>query len=173
MRRSVEPEWLDHLAAQDPRALRSRRDLRRLNAIMANARLIARELRRVAPAGFASIAEIGAGDGTFLAKLAHALHGPTQVEATLVDCHDLVRAETLADFSTRGWKASAVQADIFEWLEREPRPAFDVVIANLFLHHFDSAALVLLLERLVDRTAIFIACEPRRLRRHQRFSVRH
>ena len=48
MTRSVEPEWLDVLPADDPRALRSRRDLRRVNALMANARIVARELRRAA-----------------------------------------------------------------------------------------------------------------------------
>ena len=34
--RCVEPETLDHLREDDPRAIRSRRDLRRINRIMGN-----------------------------------------------------------------------------------------------------------------------------------------
>ena len=42
--RVLEPEWLDELPPQDPRAVRSRADLRRVNWLMGNARLIARVL---------------------------------------------------------------------------------------------------------------------------------
>ena len=45
MTRRVEPELLDELPASDPRAVRSRQDLRRVNAWMGNARIMARALR--------------------------------------------------------------------------------------------------------------------------------
>src|SRR5262245_27301775 len=39
--RRVEPEWLDGLPATDPGAIRSRRDLRRLNRIMGHVGIVA------------------------------------------------------------------------------------------------------------------------------------
>ena len=59
--RLLEPEWLDELAPQDPRAERSRRDLRRINAIMCNARIIPRHLGQAR-----RIADLGGGDGSLL-----------------------------------------------------------------------------------------------------------
>lgn len=42
--RTVEAEWLDQLAADDPRAIRSRLDLRRINTCMLQAGIMARRL---------------------------------------------------------------------------------------------------------------------------------
>ena len=53
-------------------------------------------------------------------------------------------------------------ADVFEWLARPADRVFDVIIANLFLHHFDAAGLKTLLSSVAQRTRMFIACEPRR-----------
>ena len=39
--RVLEPEWLDALPHEDPRARRSRRDLVRVNALMGNDRIVA------------------------------------------------------------------------------------------------------------------------------------
>jgi hypothetical protein len=155
MIRSVEPEWLDELRAQDPRALRARRDLRRINTLMGNASIIARELRRL---HIKSIAEIGAGSGTLL--LGCTKEDP--VEATLVDRRSVVSRETLGQYQARGWSARAVEADVFDWLA-EPREArFDAIVANLFLHHFEPGRLGLLLSLAARETRAFIACEPRR-----------
>ena len=38
----------------------------------------------------------------------------------------------------------------------------DVMLANLFLHHFKDEPLRALLQLAADRTALFLACEPRR-----------
>jgi hypothetical protein len=46
--RRVESELLDQLPANDPRAIRSRRDLTRVNAWMRNAACVASALRRYA-----------------------------------------------------------------------------------------------------------------------------
>src|SRR5260370_30188321 len=43
--RSLEPEWLDELEPEDPRALRSRRDLLRVNLWMLNCRTVGRAPR--------------------------------------------------------------------------------------------------------------------------------
>src|SRR3954469_16731047 len=40
MLRRVEPETLDHLPETDPQAVRSRRDLRRVNRVMGNLRIL-------------------------------------------------------------------------------------------------------------------------------------
>src|SRR5258707_956231 len=130
--RRVEAEWLDELPVHDPRAQRSRRDLVRINALMGNARSVAREIEHELPAGFASIAEIGAGSGAFLARLAGRL-ARRDVVAHLVDRQDVVAPEIHAALASRGWTARAHQRDACEWLAEAP--PLDVVVANLFLHH--------------------------------------
>ena len=69
MFRSVEPEWLDTLEAADPRAQRARRDLKLVNFIMGNASAVARALAPALRDG-ARIADLGAGDGTFMLRVA-------------------------------------------------------------------------------------------------------
>jgi hypothetical protein len=54
-----------------------------------------------------------------------------------------------------------VANDVFAWLE-QPFPAVDMMIANLFLHHFSDELLKALLRLAAARTNLFIACEPRR-----------
>ena len=132
--RSLEPEWLDDLPAEDPRAIRSRGDLRRVNAIMGNARVIARQLgdaRR--------IADLGGGDGSLMRAVARKLK--REVDIVNVD-----RVEG---------------RDAFEYLQGTG-PSFDAIVANLFLHHFDDARLRQLLALVARRTRLFVACEPRR-----------
>lgn len=109
------------------------------------------------------IADIGAGDGTFMLRLAE--RTATQWKNThvvLLDRQDTVNPATLERFASLGWKAEAVTADVFEWLAQPAGRGFDVIIANLFLHHFDVARLAALLALAAKRTRMFIACEPRR-----------
>jgi len=170
MARRVEPEWLDELPAHDPRARRSRRDLVRINALMGNAALVASELRKpgtdlgyhmliteVCPRF--SVAEIGAGDGGFLLRVARALD-VRGVEAVLVDRKDVVTDAMRGQFAARGWRAKAIEADVFDWL-RATSPV-DAIVANLFLHHFETARLASMLALAATRARIFVACEPRR-----------
>jgi Methyltransferase domain len=157
--RRVEAEWLDELPAHDPRAQRSRRDLVRINALMGNARIVAREIERELPAGFASIAEIGAGSGAFLAQLAATL-ARRDVVAHLVDRQDVVAPKARASLASRGWMAKTQQRDAFEWLAETP--SIGVIVANLFLHHFEPARLAAMLALVATRTRVFVACEPRR-----------
>jgi SAM-dependent methyltransferase len=157
--RRVEAEWLDELPAHDPRAQRSRRDLERINALMGNAQIVAREIERELPSGFASIAEIGAGSGAFLARLAARI-ARRDVEAHLVDRQDVVGPETRAALAARGWTAKSAQCDALEWLARTQ--TVDVIVANLFLHHFEPPRLAAMLALAAKRTRVFVACEPRR-----------
>jgi len=105
------------------------------------------------------ITELGAGDGDFLLSVAQKI-APSwrDVEATLLDLQNIVHAETLGAFAGCGWSAEVVVADVFNWSPAD----HDIVLSNLFLHHFEDARLAELL-RLISRSAkLFIAIEPRR-----------
>jgi hypothetical protein len=158
MPRLVEPEWLDELPAEDPRALRSRRDLKRVNALMANAGIVAGALPRDAR----RIAEIGAGDGAFALRLVKAMSPTVEGEITLLDRQDIAAPRTLEEFAGHGWKARAIQADVFDWLRDGATSDFDAIVANLFLHHFEPPRLTELLALAAAHARIFVACEPRR-----------
>jgi hypothetical protein len=165
--RTLEPEWLDELPADDPRAMRSRRDLQRINALMTNGTLVARELDRVF-SGMPprAIAEIGAGDGTFMLQVAQKMPSRWRApDVVLVDRQNLLGAPTREEFVAMGWQARAVTGDVFAWLAQPATPMLDVIVANLFLHHFDTARLTELLCLIARRTRVLIACEPRRSRR--------
>jgi hypothetical protein len=156
------PEWLDALPPADPRAERSRRDLRRVNLLMGNRGIVAAAL---APAvkDRARIAEIGAGDGSFMLHVARAMHPrPSDVELALVDRAGLVSAATRSRFAELQWHAKFFVADAIAWLDR--CAPFDAIVANLFLHHFEAHALDRLLSLVGQRTNVFVACEPRRSR---------
>jgi 2-polyprenyl-3-methyl-5-hydroxy-6-metoxy-1,4-benzoquinol methylase len=159
MIRTLHPEWLDTADSSDPRARRSRRDLERVNLIMGNATALARSLRHAIQPG-ARIADLGGGDGRFMLRVASRLG--MAAEVTLVDRAAAVSTETLRRFERLGWKATSNAADVTRWLQRAPR--FDAIAANLFLHHFDDAALRRLLALASERTRLFVACEPRRSR---------
>ena len=159
MARRVEPEWLDQLPAQDPRAQRSRRDLVRVNALMGNAAIVARELKKSGTGPRFSIAEIGAGDGRFLLRVARALD-VRGVDAVLVDRKDAVTDDVRGQFAMQDWHAQTVEADVFDWLRSTP--PVDAIVANLFLHHFETARLAEMLALAATRARIFVACEPRR-----------
>jgi hypothetical protein len=68
----IEAEWLDRLRADEPGALSSRRDLRRLNTIMGHARIIASVLRQERDLrSMRSLIDLGGGDGGFSAYLSY------------------------------------------------------------------------------------------------------
>ena len=161
MARRVEPEWLDELPADDPRARRSRGDLRRVNALMANARIVAGDLAQACSMPIASMAEIGAGDGAFALRMVARLLAPdSPARITLVDRQPVVSPQTRAGFARHRWEARVETADVFDWLAEAP--ACDAIVANLFLHHFEDGALARLLAGVAARTRCFVACEPRR-----------
>ena len=156
--RVLEREWLDDLAPDDPRARRSRADLRRVNMLMGNTRIVSAEVRKVVRPR--SMVELGAGDGAFAVQVLRA-SGVRDVDVTLVDRQRIVAADTLAAFEALGAKVAVAKHDVFDWLRRSSSP-IDIVIANLFLHHFEHEALARLLSLVAARANFFIACEPRR-----------
>ena len=72
--RRVQPEILDDLPAEDPRAVRSRRDLRLINRLMGNHRWV---LRHVAEHS-GRVVELGAGDGCLARRIG--------ADSSSVDC---------------------------------------------------------------------------------------
>ena len=157
MMRALVPELLDFLAADDPRAVRSRRDLARINAVMGQSRIMARAL-----AGFPQpslLADLGSGDGRFLLRIARRMKQWRGVRALILDRQNIVSHDTRKAFQALGWSCEVLQGDIFETL---PRLAPDIVTANLFLHHLQDLELIQLLGFIAARSKGFVACEPRR-----------
>jgi hypothetical protein len=137
--RILETEWLDTLPATDPRAEHSRRDLRRMNTLMGNARHIAAVLRPHWREGM-RIADLGSGDGSLMREVGR--HLPGAVDAISVD--------------------KSLGLDVLEFL-RQPQE-LDAIVCNLFLHHLDGDVLSDVLWLAAERAPLFVACEPRRAR---------
>lgn len=147
------PEILDHLAADDPRALRSRRDLRLINRCMGNHRWILHEMRTLVEAGLRHVVEIGAGDGMLLARI---LREFPSVTATAIDLQD--PEESMVVDARMNWvRGDLLQADVDF--------AGAVVISNLFLHHFLPEELATIGQRIRGAGAL-LACEPERRALH-------
>lgn len=137
MERIVKPEILDGLPGDDPRAIRSRRDLRLINLLMGNERWIVRQLKKLNPK---YMVELGAGDGSLTRKL---------VEKGEITGLDFQPAPL--DFGAN-WKAG----DLFQSL---PTVSGETVIANLILHHFEDDRLREL-GKLIENRKFLIIVEP-------------
>lgn len=163
--RLVEPEILDSLPSDDPQALRSRRDLHRINAVMSQSRIMARLLtwcRNGKPAPTQMI-ELGGGDGLFTLEIARRLSRIwPRVTVISVDRKQAVSGQTLDRMAQLGWSLQPVTADVFDFLATPQESRADIITANLFLHHFSGAELSRLLSAALSQTHAFAACEPRR-----------
>jgi hypothetical protein len=155
---------LDGLPAEDPRSQRSRRDLRRIQKAMATLPIVQRALDR-GTSSFVprTLLELGAGDGSLMLRLARrrAARWP-DVGVMLLDRVNLVAPQTLDGMREVGWTPRVMVTDVFEWLAKRDDARWDVVFANLFVHHFSSEALEKLLVGIAARTNMFLCCEPRR-----------
>jgi Methyltransferase domain len=145
--RSVEPELLDQMAADDPRVVRARRDLKRLNAVILQTGIMVRLLAQHWGDGRPrTILDLGAGDGTFMLSVARRLAARWPgVTATLLDRQNIVSQKTREAFGALGWKVETVAADVFAYLEQIKNSGVDTITTNLFLHHFEPEALARLL----------------------------
>jgi SAM-dependent methyltransferase len=163
--RVLEPETLDHLAADDPSALRARRDLRRVNAAMGSRRILERTLARALPAARRGLRllEIGCGDGRLLLDVAkHRGERWPDAQVDLLDRQPIVDAATLAGYAACGWQARSIAADVLDWARADDAERWDAVVANLFLHHFEGDVLRGVLAGCARRADALVACEPRR-----------
>ncbi len=169
--RRVQDELLDGMAPTDPVAARSRRDLQRVHRFMRTRTSLVRSLRQIVPAPGQPLRllELGAGDGTLLLGVAREL-APAwpAVELTLLDRQALVADATVAEYARCGWTARSSVMDVLDWTRATTSATsgtasrWDVVIANLFLHHFDSPELTRVLGAIAASTSELLACEPRR-----------
>ena len=172
--REIAVEVLDGLAADDPDAMRSRDDLRRLHRVMGTPTILRRQLQAMAPLPHDStpwrVLEIGAGDGSLMLSVAGALMPPWKpVDLTMLDRLALVRDDTIQQFAALGWTTDVLVLDVMDWAHaavdaRQESSAmhWDLIIANLFLHHFVDGELSLLMAAIARRAERFVACEPRR-----------
>jgi len=162
--RRVESELLDGLAAGDPRAQRSRNDLRRVHRAMATLPIVQRALDRGTEGTVPrTVLELGAGDGSLMLRLARgrASRWPG-VRVTLLDRLNVTAPRTLSGIRSVGWTPDVVTMDVFDRLAQRDDARWDVILANLFVHHFASGDLERLLAAIAARTRLFVCCEPRR-----------
>jgi hypothetical protein len=175
--RVVRAETLDGLAEDDPRAMRSRRDLRRVHRIMGTCSILSRNLRACSLPGAGPaplrMLELGAGDGSLMLRVAGALAARwPRVELSLLDRQALVGSDTLRGYARLGWTATPLRIDVLDWVAAGPAAAYggdatrrwDLIVANLFLHHFQGRQLRELMLAVAERCDHFLACEPRRSR---------
>lgn len=153
VQRRVLPEHLDSLPHADPAALRSRRELLLINRIMGNAGWFVRELERAVPGG-ERVLELGAGDGSLL-RAARAPGGPA---ARKWQALDLLPAP--ADWPP---EAAWIQTDLFAL---SALPETEVLVANLFLHHFEKDQLRWIGDRVPACCRLILASEPARYAAH-------
>lgn len=145
--RVVIPEILDHLPADDPEAVRSRRDLRRVNFLMGNERWVCRAMKRFSSETARGIVEIGAGDGALCGKLSRLF------PLAPVAAYDLTPPP--ADLEPGvAWH----QGDIFN---APPPEGGGALVANLFLHHFEETELAAL-GRWMREFKVLVINEPDR-----------
>ena len=160
--RLLAAEILDELSEDDPRAIRSRQDLGRINHVMGTAGILARALTAGATAP-RRIIEFGAGDGSLMLRLAKRLAPRWPgVHVVLLDRQRCVSPHTHDAFARAGWTLQVRQADVADWASSCAGDRFDIALANLFIHHFNDEQIVHLFKAISMRTDLFVACEPRR-----------
>jgi len=162
--RRVEPEILDRLAADDPRARRTRSDLRRINRIMSTLSIVLDGVDRiVAGKPPRSILELGAGDGSLMLRIAeHRRNAWPGVSVTLLDRQPAIDSRTLERIRATGWNPAIMALDVEDWLVQPVSGRCDLIVANLFVHHFADAALQRLFAGIAARAGAFYCSEPRR-----------
>jgi len=165
--RTVSPETLDVLAPSDARAVRSRRDLQRVNRVLGTRGIIIRGLEPVMAKCSRDrplrVLELGAGDGSLMLRIARKLSASCPlVHLTLLDRLPLIGAETSVAFARLGWSVQTLCVDVLDWTTApHTLPRWDAIVTNHFLHHFENQ-LPKLLSAVAARCNLFVACEPRR-----------
>jgi len=153
IRRDIQPELLDLLPQNDPRAVRAREEMCIVNGVMRNHRWIERMVRRHGQQGW-KMTELGAGDGALSLRL---------LNSGLCREEDVQAVDLIARPShwptAAGWHAGDVIAASL--------PHSEIVIANLFLHHFTNQELHSIGSKISPTTRLIIAAEPARLWIHR------
>jgi len=146
VQRKVEPEILDHLDANDERAVRSRKDLRLVNSFMRGEQWIIQQLKQL-DVPFDTIIELGAGEGWL----------SNQIKTTFPN-KAVVSLDLISKPSTAHEQIEWIQGDMMEYTGFTEG---SVVVANLFIHHLKQPELLRLSELISEVDAILLA-EPYR-----------
>jgi len=162
--RIVEPELLDQLSPDDPRAIKCRRDLKRANTLMMHPFIMARTLRQHWGGDSPRVlVDLGSGDGTFVLRVAQRLSRHWRnVHAILLDQRAVVSEETRAGFAALNWTVEPVRTHVLDFFNQLRTEPVDIVTANLFLHHLQDQELERLLAQAASSTKLFVACELQR-----------
>ncbi len=143
--REVKPEILDSLDANDPAAIRSRKDLRLINWFMQGETWILGQLDELGD--IRKVVEIGAGDGHLCSKIKEKFPNAEVIAIDLLERPSRVHKDV-------DWKSEDVfLSDCFD------KDA--IVVANLFIHHLDNEGLWQLSKKVSKCRAIIMA-EPHR-----------
>jgi SAM-dependent methyltransferase len=157
------PDLLDQMAPEDPKAVASRRDIKRINAVMLQDAVIRSAISRCGLVSPRRVLDLGGGDGTLTLKVARRMTPQWRgVELVVLDRVDVVDSHTKREFGKLGWHLKVVAADVFSFLQDAEKHPFDLILSNLFIHHFPSDHLAKLLFLVSSLTTGFVACEPRR-----------
>src|SRR6185312_10187261 len=106
--------------------------------------------------------ELGAGDGRVMLQIARAVcRRWPPVDLTLLDRLPLVTPDTAAEFQRCGWTVHLLTTDVLHWAGARAASAvrWDLIVTNLFLHHFRDPQLAALLGAVASRCRRFVACE--------------
>ncbi|MGF1453131.1 MAG: class I SAM-dependent methyltransferase [Opitutales bacterium] len=144
MQRRVDPEILDSLAPDDPRALRLHSGIDYFNVLLGNYRWFARGLASVLRPGD-RVLEIGAGRGRLLESLQPRF--PNEIHWAGLD----LACTAPGGFAGEWFQASALDFDGYG--------AFDVILANHLLHQFTEAELAAIGPKLAG-ARVLLASEP-------------
>lgn len=167
MQRRITPEILDYLPASDPEAIQSRRDLAGINRLMGHVHLWTRILTTTAAKipkdRPVRIVDLGAGDGSLGWRAARSAGNiRSDVHWVAVDRHPFRCPQAEALYRRLGWRLEIIEADVMEWLGSGGESVADLMICNLFLHHFEEARLRMLLAMASRRCDRFVGLEPLR-----------
>ena len=164
MDRRIEPEFLDELSPADPAAVQSRRDLRRLNLLMGHVGILTRALRLARlPRVPKRIVELGAGDGSFLLRVAQKMRADWRgIHFVLLDRHDAISSQTRDAFKALGCAVEISATDVFDWVRQGSIQNDDIIVGNLFLHHFSAERLAELFGWVSKQAQGCFGIEPRR-----------
>lgn len=146
--RVLQQELLETYPDDHPDAIIGRQELLLVNAVMGNHRWMERTLRQYYQPGW-KITEIGAGDGALSRRFVDA----SICEARALHAFDLARRP-----ATWPPDAAWTQGDLFQ----QPLPDSEVLVANLFLHHFTDDQIKVLGSRISPKTRLILAVEPER-----------
>jgi hypothetical protein len=163
LQRRVSPEALDTMPANDPRARRSRRDLQRVHRAMRSLTILRHAAGKLSMARQPrTILELGAGDGSLMLRFAQSGGTWRDLSVTFLDRHDLVNPQTRRLLGLLGWHVQVLAQDALDWARATSERRYDLGITTLFLHHFQTPELELLLRTIAARCSAFVALEPRR-----------